>query len=88
MTPPYFPEIKKDKSFLLKAMHQIPDTLDNNRSILRYLTGHLQKIGGNRVYEILEKEKSHIQRIRSENGFGLCNSISGNKEDEAMHSKF
>lgn len=37
MTPPYFPEIKKDKSFLLKTMHQIPNTLDNNRSIFLLL---------------------------------------------------
>ena len=42
-------------------MYQIYTTLDNNRYILRYLIRYCQKIGGNGVYEILEKEKVTYQ---------------------------
>lgn len=36
-------------------------TLDNNTSILRYLIKYCQKIGGDGVYKILEKEKVTYQ---------------------------
>ena len=69
-------------------MYQIYTTLDNNRSILRYLIRYYTKIKGNGVYEILEKEKVTYQESEMRAALDFSVSSMEAKEHETMHSKF
>lgn len=61
--PQFFQRLKKDRCFRVKEYSKCWVTVNENRSTQSQVIGNFSKIGGNGVYEILEKEKSCVQEL-------------------------